>query len=170
MRNTITRMRGQLALSTILALAALAAVVALMFVTGHLEFGSAAPLAFMPFVIGMATNEVYKPGQAISLAATDPAVPASGDPVLVGQLPGVSMTAERADGNTSVQTEGVFNLSVKGVITGPANSAVAVGDILYYTTGHTPKLDKDVGGVRFGYALGTLTSGSTGTIPVKLGY
>lgn len=118
----------------------------------------------------MSTNETYRPGDQISLTATDPATPASGDPVLVGQLPGVAETAKRTDGTNSITLEGVFKLSVKGVITGPANSAVAVGDIIYYSTGHTPKLDKDVGGVRFGYALDPLTSGSTGTIRVKLGY
>lgn len=118
----------------------------------------------------MSKNRDFADGNFLSLAATDPATPASGDPVLVGQLPGVSLTAERADGTTSVQTTGVFDLAVKGVITGPANQAVAAGDILYYTAGHTPKLDKDTGGVRFGYALATVGSGATATIPVKLGY
>lgn len=118
----------------------------------------------------MAKNRVHLTGRYLSLAATDPAIPASGDPCIVGILPGVSVTAERADGTTSIQTDGVFNLSVKGVITGPANSAVAIGDLIYYNTAQTPKLSKDVGGVRFGYALGTITSGSTATIPVKVGY
>ena len=97
-------------------------------------------------------------------------MPASGDPVLIGQIPGVAETAERADGNASIHLRGIYKLSVKGVITGPANQAIAAGDILYYSTGHTPKLDKDVGGVRFGYALDPVTSGSTATIRVKVGY
>ena len=116
----------------------------------------------------MANNEVYKPGTAISITVTDPAVPASDDPVIVGQLPGVAMTAERTDGTTSVATEGVFNLSVKG--TNGANVAVAAGDILYYTPANTPKLDKTTTGVRFGYALDAVVSGATTTIRVKLGY
>lgn len=117
----------------------------------------------------MAKTEVYENGEFLSVAATDPAVPASGDPLLVGQIPGVAQTAEDAAGNTSAALKGVFNLSVKG-IDGGGNSAVAIGDIIYYVTGDTPKLSKKATGVRFGYALGTVTSGSTATIPVKLGY
>lgn len=117
----------------------------------------------------MAKNEVYKNGDYLSLAATDPATPASGDPLLVGQLPGVAQTAEDAAGNTSTALKGVFNLSVKA-IDGGGNSAVAVGDLIYYVTGDTPKLSKKATGVRFGYALGAITSGSTATIPVRVGY
>ncbi|HEY9337898.1 MAG TPA: capsid cement protein, partial [Kribbella sp.] len=76
---------------------------------------------------------------------------------------------ERADGTTSVDTAGVWNLSVKGV-DGSGNSAVAVGDILYYVAADTPKLSKKATGVRYGYAMAAITSGSTATIPVKLGY
>lgn len=118
----------------------------------------------------MAKNRVRKDGRFISQAATDPAVPASGDPVLVGQIPGVALINEETTLATSIDTAGVYNLSVKGVITGPANQAVAPGDILFYSAGHTPKLDKDVGGIRFGYALGAVLSGATTTIPVKVGY
>jgi predicted RecA/RadA family phage recombinase len=116
----------------------------------------------------VAKNRHYANGRKLDLAATDPTTPASGDPVLVGQLPGVALTDERADGTTSIDTKGVYDLSVKGVDAG-GNSAVAVGDIIYYGTGDTPKLSKKVAGVRFGIALGTVTSGSTATIPVRLG-
>lgn len=121
----------------------------------------------------MAKNRDFADGNFLSLAATDPATPASGDPVIVGQLPGVSLTAERADGTTSIQTTGAFDLAVKGVTTAAAGSAVAVGDIIYYVAANTPKLSKavgDAGAVRFGYALGTVGSGATATIPVKIGY
>lgn len=117
----------------------------------------------------MAKNQVFDEGDQLSLAATDPATPKSGDPVLVGQIPGVSLTDERADGTTSVCTEGVFKLSVKGV-NGSGNTAIAAGDIVYYVTGDTPKLSAKATGVRFGYALEAITSGSTSTIRVKLGY
>ena len=117
----------------------------------------------------MAKNRVHEHGTQLSLAATDPATPASGGPVLVGQLPGVALTDERADGTTTIQHDGVFNLSVKA-IDGGGNSAVAAGDIIYYVTGDTPKLSKKATGVRFGYALAAITSGSTATIAVKLGY
>jgi predicted RecA/RadA family phage recombinase len=117
----------------------------------------------------MAKNRVHAVGNHLSLAATDPTTPASGDPVVVGQLPGVALTDERADGTTSIQTNGVFNLSVKG-IDGSGNHAVAVGDIIYYVSGDTPKLSVKNTGVRFGYALATVGSGSTATIAVKIGY
>lgn len=118
----------------------------------------------------MAKNIVFEPGDHLSLVATDPATPASGDPVLVGQLPGVANTAKRtSDNTTSIITEGVATLSVKAVDAG-GNSAVAAGDIIYYVTADTPKLSKKNTGVRFGYALEAITSGSTATIRVKLGY
>lgn len=123
----------------------------------------------------MAINKVFDEGEQLSLICTDPATPASGGPVVCGQIPGVALTDERADGTTSVDTEGVFLLSVKG-IDGSGNSAVAAGDIIYYVAADTPKLSKKATGVRYGYAVpagtnaGTVTSGATATIPVKLGY
>jgi predicted RecA/RadA family phage recombinase len=117
----------------------------------------------------MAKNIVFEDGTQIALAATDPTTPASGDPVLVGQIPGVALIAKNADGLTTVKTNGVATLSVKG-IDGGGNSAVAAGDILYYVTGDTPKISKKTSGVRFGYALEAVTSGATATIRVKIGY
>lgn len=124
----------------------------------------------------MATNEVYAHHKTASLVCDDPATPASGDPVTCGQIPGVALTDEGDGGNgaaaTTVALDGVFDLSVKGV-NGSGNSAVAVGDIIYYVPGNTPKLSKavgDAGAVRFGYALGTVNSGATATILVKVGY
>lgn len=117
----------------------------------------------------MAKNRIYENGRQLSLVATDPATPVAGDPLLVGQLGGVALTDERADGTTSVDTDGVYDLSVKAV-DGGGNSAVAVGDVLYYVTADTPKLSKKATGVRFGYALEAITSGATDTINVKLGY
>lgn len=118
----------------------------------------------------MATNRKFAEGDALSVTATAPATPASGDPILVGQLPGVALTDERADGTVSAQFNGVFELSVKGE--GAAgNAAVAAGDILYYEAGQTPPLNKDAtNGVRFGYALEAVASGATATILVKVGY
>ena len=117
----------------------------------------------------MSKNEVFDDADDLSLAATDPATPASGDPVLVGQIPGVAQTNERADGKTSITLKGAHKLSVKG-IDGGGNSAVAVGDILYYVAADTPKISKKATGVRFGYALEAVTSGATATIRVKVGY
>lgn len=117
----------------------------------------------------MATNEVFEDGTQLSLVCTNPTTPASGGPVICGQIPGVAETDERSDGTTSVKTRGVFNLSVKGV-DGSGNAAIAAGDIVYYVSADTPKLSVKTTGVRFGYALEPVVSGATTTIRVKLGY
>lgn len=94
----------------------------------------------------------------------------SGDPVVSGQSPGVCVVSyDAADGKGTVQLDGSFLLSVKG-IDGSGNIAVAVGDIIYYTSGDTPKLNKKTTGVRFGYAEEVVTSGATTTIAVRVGY
>lgn len=117
----------------------------------------------------MATNRKFKDGKYLQVVCSDPTTPASGDPVIVGQIPGVAQANEDTDGLTSVDFGGVYTLSVKG-IDGSGNSAVAAGDILYYVAADTPKISKKATGVRFGYALEAVTSGSTATIMVKVGY
>lgn len=118
----------------------------------------------------MAKNVIFEDGDQVAVVCTDPASPVSGDPVLVGQLPGVALTTmDAATGLTTAKFNGVVTLSVKGV-DGGGNSAVAVGDILYDVTGDTPKISKKASGVRYGYALGTVTSGATATIRVKIGF
>jgi predicted RecA/RadA family phage recombinase len=123
----------------------------------------------------MAKNRDREVGRELSLAPTSaPGTTAlSGDPVLVGQIPGVALK-DASDlvangGTTSIQFDGVFKLSVKGIDAG-GNSAVAPGDILYYVAADTPRLSKKNTGVRFGYALEVITSGATTTIRVKVGY
>ena len=110
-------------------------------------------------------------GKVINAAATDPATPASGDPVLVNTIPGVALVNEGDGGNvagqTSIATEGVFDLSVKAV-DGGGNSAVNAGDKIYYVIADTPKLSKKATGALFGKALAGITTGSTETIPVML--
>jgi predicted RecA/RadA family phage recombinase len=94
----------------------------------------------------------------------------SGDPIVVGQLPGVALTSsETTTNNVTMKTDGVFNLPVKG-IDGSGNSAVAIGDILYHTVADSPPVSKKATGVRFGYALEAVGSGLTATIKVKIGY
>lgn len=122
----------------------------------------------------MALNLVEPDGKILVAVASAPATPASGDPVMIGQIPGVALTAEGGGGNISTETTiatcGIFALSVKGE-NAAGNSAVALGDILYYEAGQTPPINKDsTNGIRFGYALGTVTSGSTATINVRVGY
>lgn len=91
----------------------------------------------------------------------------SGDPVAVGQITGVAMIDRDAANSATIDTEGVYLLAVGGVNAG-GNSAVAVGDAIYFVVADTPKLNKKTSGVLFGYALGTVASGGSGTIPVKL--
>lgn len=114
----------------------------------------------------MATNMVHDQGNQLQVALADVT---TGDPVVVGQVPAVALTTTNADGNVTVKTDGVFNLSVKGV-DGSGNKAVAIGDIIYHVAADTPKLSVKSSGVRFGYALAAVTSGATKTIPIKLGY
>lgn len=114
----------------------------------------------------MAANEIFNKGNQIDVTL---ASVSSGDPVVAGQIPGVALNATDANGKVTMKMDGVFDLSVKG-IDGGGNSAVAVGDIIYYTSGDTPKLNKKTTGVRFGYALETVSSADTDTIKVKIGY
>ncbi len=121
----------------------------------------------------MAKNEVFQDGDNLALTCSRPTTPASGDPVRYGELVGVAMTAEGTDGKTSVTLKGVHLLSVKG-IDGSGNSAVAVGDKLYYTDADTPPISKKATGRFVGFAVeagsnaGTVGSSLTATIPVRL--
>lgn len=124
----------------------------------------------------MAKNIIFEDADQLSVVCTDPATPASGDPVLVGDMPGVAQTAERSDGTTTVNFECVAELSVKGV-DGSGNSAVAAGDVIYYVAADTPKLSKKATGVRYGVAIPKpgdpatlIAAAATGTIRVRVGY
>jgi len=115
----------------------------------------------------MATNKKFERGDQLSLVVTDPASPVSGDPVRFGDKVGVALTDERTDGTTSVDFAGVYALSVKGV-NGGGNSAVALGDALFYVDGDTPKISKKATGTPVGIALEAVLSGATSTIQVRL--
>jgi hypothetical protein len=121
----------------------------------------------------MATNRRYATGQHISVAVSHPATPASGQPIRVGPLVGVAETNERSDGTTTVDFgPAVYSLSVKGVADS-GNSAVVVGDQLYYVdsdvgTG-TGFLSKKDTGRYAGVALEGVGSGSTAAANVLIG-
>ena len=74
----------------------------------------------------MATNRKFERGDNLFMAATTPTTPVSGDPVLIGQIPGVALTDENSGGLSSIQTTGVFALSVKGE-NAAGNVAVGIG-------------------------------------------
>jgi predicted RecA/RadA family phage recombinase len=117
----------------------------------------------------MATNLIYNGAEGLAVICSDPATPASGDPVRFGEKCGVALIAERADGLTTVDFEAghVYDLSVKGV-DGVGNSAVALGDKLYYVDADTPKISKKNTGRVFGYAMEVINAGATDTINVML--
>lgn len=126
----------------------------------------------------MATNIAFQDfDDQLSVECTQPATPASGDPVLFGDRAGVALTAERADGRTTVIFECVAELNVNGV-DGSGNSAVKAGDVLYYVAGDTIKISKKATGVRYGVAMSRpsdtaggnlLAAGASGTIRVYVG-
>lgn len=113
----------------------------------------------------MAKNRKFASGRNLVLAV--PANTVSGDPVAVGQIPGVALIDRNADGNATVDTGGCYMLSVKG-IDGSGNHAIAQGDPIYHVQADTPKLSAKATGVLFGYALEAVGSGATKTIAVRL--
>lgn len=118
----------------------------------------------------MADNLVFENPRVLSVVCTHPTTPASGDPVRYGYLCGVALTDEGAGGNPTGYTSvdfghAVYDLSVKAV-DDDGNSAVAVGDALFYVDGDTPKLSKKQTGYFFGFAMETITTGGTDTIRV----
>lgn len=121
----------------------------------------------------MATNRIFEKGTQLVVAPTDaPNDPAeSGDPVLLGDLPGVALTDAdddiASDGEATVQFDGVFDLEVVGE-DNAGNAAITAGDIVFYDGGEINVDDTD--GTRFGYALEDVASGATTTIRVKVGY
>lgn len=116
----------------------------------------------------MATNITRQPGWNLSVVVTNPATPSSGDPVRYGERTGVALTDEGGGGNGATKTSVLFgpftgNFSVKG-IDDSGNSAVSVGDMIFYVDAET--LSKKASGYFFGFALAAVGSGSTATIEV----
>lgn len=92
-------------------------------------------------VIGVVESALTHPTHSPDLAA-------SGDAVLVGNLTGVALNSAAANTDTiNVAVEGVWALPAAAV-TATADSAIAVGDKLYYSTAETK-------------ATGTITSDAT---------
>jgi predicted RecA/RadA family phage recombinase len=106
-------------------------------------------------------------GKLLNLAVASTIV--SGDPVVVGNaIRGVAQTSyDSASGKAVIDTEGVFDLSVQAV-DDDGNSAVAIGDRLFYAAADSPVLSKKKSGKFFGVALETVTTGTTATINVKV--
>ncbi len=83
-----------------------------------------------------------------------------------GTATGVALIDEQTDGETTVDFGPAdWDLSVKAV-NDSGNSAIAVGDLIYYVDADTPKLSKKNSGYFFGYAQEAVISGATATINV----
>jgi predicted RecA/RadA family phage recombinase len=90
----------------------------------------------------------------------------AGDPGVLGQLPFVALTDEDATGIATIKTNGTADLFVDAEA-----AAVNPGDLLYFDAADANKINNSSSGnVRFGYALGAVSNGATGTIEVKIGY
>lgn len=116
----------------------------------------------------MATNRIQE-GDILRLTVASTKV--AGDPIVVGNaLRGVLITSySSVDGKAEVEIKkGVYDLSVQAV-DDDGNSAVAIGDRLFYAGSATPYLSKKKSGKFFGIALETVTTGTTSTINVLLG-
>ena len=120
----------------------------------------------------MATNIVFEDGDQLRANVSGvtgsgaSGVIVSGDPGVLGQLPFVALTDEGADGYATIKCNGVADLFVDAEA-----AAVNPGDLLYFDAADANKINNaSSGNVRFGYALGSVGNGATGTIPVKIGY
>lgn len=109
----------------------------------------------------MATNVHFAKGDNLSLPV--PSGTTSGDPVRVGGLNGVAMTAEgdggNASGSASVQLVGAFDVEVTGAVTD-------VGAPVYITAGgdlNVTATDNNL----FGHALATKAAAAS-VIPVRV--
>jgi predicted RecA/RadA family phage recombinase len=111
-------------------------------------------------------NQVRKEIETLRLTVANTVV--AGDVVVVGKICGVAETDYSAiDGKATVRVTGSYNLSVKGV-NDTGNSAVEIGDRIYWTTGDTPKCSKKASGQLVGIALAVVESAATKTIEVAL--
>jgi hypothetical protein len=90
--------------------------------------------------------------------------------VRCGTLTGIAIVDEGDGGNTAAQTSvdfgpGIWQCTVSAV-NSAGNSAVALFDALYYLDATAPVLSKDTSGYLFGWAMGTVSTGVSGSIEV----
>lgn len=111
----------------------------------------------------MAKNRIFESGRQLYLPVAEGTK--SGDPVLIGERTGIALTDRDAAGKAAIDFGGVYDLSVKAV-NDSGNSAVAVGEKLFYNANDTPKLSKKTSGTFFGWANEVVNAGATDTIQV----
>lgn len=107
-------------------------------------------------------NEVYREADELSLPVG--AGVKSGDPVMVGALPGVAATDADADGNATVWMHGAYRIPVT------TTTALAVGDPVYFVTssGALSTTDNTGANALFGYALTEKGTTAGETVVVKI--
>jgi predicted RecA/RadA family phage recombinase len=107
----------------------------------------------------VAKNRRYERGRRLDLPVIAGTV--SGSPVIVGMVPGVAETDRDSAGNASVNSEGVFDVSVTGAI-------ASVGLPVYITSSTYALVVAPGAGIQlFGHALQTKGAGA-GTIQVRI--
>jgi predicted RecA/RadA family phage recombinase len=90
----------------------------------------------------------------------------SGDPVLVGVMPGVCLTDRDSNGEATVQFVGAFRLKVIGK-EGSENKEIKFGEKVFIDSeGKLTK--KESGNTLFGYVLKAVASGKEESVPVKI--
>jgi predicted RecA/RadA family phage recombinase len=120
----------------------------------------------------MATNLVRQEAYQQSVICTDPTTPSSGDPIRYGNLTGVALTDEGANGNASTNTTVDFGPRVWNLgVDDSEDSAIAAGDALWYHDTKTGSPATNInnsssGGYFFGFAQGAVSTSATTTIEV----
>jgi len=116
----------------------------------------------------MAANGKYGSERYVAVVPTNPVAPTSGQAMRFGKRVGIALTNVTADGTLAVDFGGVYTVSVKGSLgDGITGAAIAAGDWVYYTDGHTYLNAAGVGdGYLAGQALQAVTSGATANIDV----
>ena len=120
----------------------------------------------------MALNEAFRTTDELQLPVLANVV--AGAAVVVGGIHGIAETSYNPTtgrATVKVKPSSAWNMSVQAISSLTASpqtgSAVAIGDSLY-ASGSPEIISKDSGGTLIGYALETITSGTTQTIKVWL--
>ncbi len=87
----------------------------------------------------------------------------SGDPAMLRAIKGVCTVDTDSSGNVVLDRFGMYDLPVKAV-NDDGNSAVAIGDAVFYNASDTVRLSKKQSGHFFGLAMEAITAGHTDPI------
>ncbi|HLF28217.1 MAG TPA: capsid cement protein [Anaerolineae bacterium] len=115
----------------------------------------------------MATNIVIE-GHSVNMKVAVPVGTVAGDPVEIVDLHGVALTTRDGDGKATVKFPFAYVAKhTVEAVNNAGDSAVAIGDKLYYDTAADIKINKDgANGKGYGYALETIDAGGSDAIKV----